>query len=166
MKEAMKNFLKESLIQGSNELAESALYLLRSDGIVLFENNGGAKTETIGALMSGIYQACSALGEILVAQSSGQKNFRFHYGDSEQGIMACHVGHDSESFSESFYLVCLYRSLANPGKLKHELFMLGERLCLYLQNQDSSVKDVSQDKTVLFQDISDAEVNQLFSFME
>lgn len=160
--EQIKNFFRAD--DRPNYPGNVRTLLIRQDGQVLYhdlpskEQNFGA---SIGALVGGAWQAASTLGSYI--SQTREDIFRFSFDTSDQGIYVLPVRVEKEVF----YLGALYINSQNPGLLKQQLRSLALRLQAYLlkntyKPKSKNLKNSSTE--FLFNNISDADMDRLFSF--
>lgn len=131
--------------------------LLRRDGIALYSNTQ-IDVASIGALVSGLWQASEALADV-AAGSDNIKNFRLAFDSTHSGVYILPV----EIVGGSFFLCAIYQDEMNPGKLKNNLRLIKTNLEIYL----SEFREESESREgYLFKDISDAEIDQMFRVSE
>ena len=128
------------------------LYLIRRDGSIVYTDGDSKDTQTVGALISGAWQATM---EILKKKESA--GFRFSFGSSSSGIyvLSLVLG------GEVMYLASMFENEMNPGRFKVKMRKMRDGLDEKLDGLSPS--NASKDD-FLFEDLSDDEVNSLFSF--
>ena len=147
-----------------------SFFMIRYDGVVLYHNNnlGNSMTKSsIGALLGGVWQAAKALADF-IPQDKRSEGYRLSFDTSDQGIYIVPITNNYEEL----YLGLIYHDEVNPGFIKskmremagsfsefleHELAMHAKK-----QGKDQSSKTSGE---FLFGDISDAEMDRLFSFV-
>ncbi len=133
-----------------------SVMILRRDGQVLFRYPNVRKEDSsLGVLMCGSWQAVLALSG-LVEDNPEEKRFRLSFDTSDTGIFMLPF----QMQDTDLYMGVLYREEINPAKLKNRLRKLRDDLDRYLGNL-TSLKKV--DKTVSFEDITDDEIDKMFS---
>ncbi len=131
--------------------------LIRNDGIVLYSSvEDKFKIQTIGALVSGVWQASKALSNL--AGSSELSEYRLSFDTSDSGIYIIPVTIDGTEF----YLSVLYNSLKNPAIIKNQLRAIRNSLVEKVSTSKISLKR----NGFLFENITDGEMDNLFQVME
>ena len=133
-------------------LEEINLYIIRSDGSIVYAEGSSKKHQEIGALVCGAWQASSTLLE-----KEECKSFRFSFDTSSSGIYVLSLMLDKQIF----YLASIFERETNPGRLKIKMKKIRDILNDKL---DSYSPVGSSDDSLLFEDLSDDEVNNLFLF--
>lgn len=142
------------------------LFLIRQDGVVLYHNkniNDSTHKASIGALLGGVWQASKALAGFIPNESATDV-FRLSFDTSSRGVYILPVYfHDEE-----FYLGLIYHDEVNPGFLKSKMRELGDQFKFYLETQVAAfLPEPKTKKTTeenLFENITDEEMDRLFSF--
>ena len=133
-----------------------SVIILRSDGQILFHYPSVREEETsLGVLMSGAWQALMVLSGPIDTNME-EKSFRLSFDTSDTGIFMLPF----QKQNNGLYMGVLYRKEVNSGKLKNSLRRLRDDLDTHLSSLTSLKK---ADKTVSFEDITDDEVDQMFS---
>ena len=151
-------FFKDEL----SSFANCSFFVFREDGIPMYVKSDLAKeidNNAIGALMGGSWQAAKALASFL-PQEKDDRYFRFSFDNSDRGvyILPFSVGDMNFIFGGIFF------DVVNPGLMKSQMRQTLEKLKTYVKGVKPSMKNIRED--FLFNDISDKEVDQLFSFKE
>lgn len=164
----VKKFFEENKY---DKLADKIL-LVRQDGINIYSNiQNSLEATSMGALVGGVWQAAQALSEL-----SGTRHelleYRLGYDTSADGLYIVPL----KISGKIYYLASMYLNQSNPGKLKKDLRYLKDdlenHLCelmskdLYATNEINSNEIVGEKQSsgFLFDDISDDEMDNLFSF--
>ncbi len=149
-----KFFGREIKIAG---LESCGLFIFRDDGIPLFGSNEMLDKNTMGALMAGCWQAAKALSSF-IPKSENQEVYRFSYDTSDQGIYILPFSIKKSSF----IFGGLFHSEINPGLIKSKMRQILEKM---LSDVDTFIEDKAPKREkFLFNDISDREMDQIFSF--
>ncbi|MBT3585350.1 MAG: hypothetical protein HN509_10625 [Halobacteriovoraceae bacterium] len=159
----LENYLNELLCE--DHLNTQPLFLCRADGVVLYKNKPFEKMQehSVGALISGVWQAAKALIQYV---PSGQQNeiFRLSFDTSSRGLYILPV--QVPAFKEELYFGLIYGDELNPGFLKSKirefLYKLREFCATGLSNAAAPSRDIREE--FLFKDISDDEMDKLFTF--
>lgn len=146
------------------------LLIIRRDGHVLF-NQGDAASEadinSIGALVSGAWQAVGAVSSFIPALASPAGNgFRLSFDLASKGIYIVPVS----AADCEYYLATLFLDTVNPALLKNNIRFLAQRLEDYLRSTTIASKttvdeEVAPKEEFLFNAISDEEMDELFNFV-
>lgn len=146
------------------KLNRYAFFLIRHDGVVLYHNNNLANQSSkssIGALLGGIWQAARALADF-IPEEQRQEGYRLSFDTASKGVYIVPV----EVENEELYLGLIYHQEINPGFIKNKIRELavafGEFLAIELK--DNKKKEAKSD--FLFGEISDSEMDRLFSFVK
>lgn len=111
----------------------------------------------MGALMAGCWQAAKALSTF-IPKGSNEEVYRFSFDTSDRGIYILPFSIKKSSF----ILGGLFHSEINPGLVKSKMRQVLEKLLL---DVDTAVEDIElKREKLLFNDISDSEMDQIFSF--
>lgn len=148
-----------------------SFFMIRSDGVVLYHNNNLANSlskSSIGALLSGVWQASKALSEF-IPKEEAKEGYRLSFDTSSQGIYIVPISTDVEEL----YLGLIYHDEVNPGLIKNKMREMATSFGEFLNQELKDHKDhlaktnKAFDKSdYLFGDISDAEMDRLFAFVK
>lgn len=148
-----------------------SFFMIRSDGVVLYHNNSMTSSlskSSVGALLSGVWQASKALSEF-IPKNSKEDGYRLSFDTSSQGIYIVPIATDLEEL----YLGLIYHDETNPGLIKNQMREMAIRFSEFLNQelkeykQTLEIKNSVFDKNdFLFADISDAEMDRLFAFIK
>lgn len=148
---------------GLESLKNAALLVCRRDGVPLFSYKTFESTwndSTAGALIGGMWQAAETLTQFIPEVKD--EDFRFSFDTSSRGIFIIEL---NGSF-EPLYLSYIYYNLDNPARMKSRVKSIKSKLDIYLDdhlNDLSVISDTHEKDVFLFSDISDDEMNDLFS---
>jgi hypothetical protein len=150
--------IKQFFIENDFHKIANKTAVVRNDGIVLFSNSDNFnESSSIGALVSGLWQAAQSLNSI-VSDRSEILEFRLSFDTSDQGIYILPFNINKKEF----YICAIYNDVNNPALLKRHLRNLKANLSNYLLEYVSQNEDIKQD--FLFNNITDEEMDNLFSF--
>ena len=135
-----------------------ALFVLRHDGQVLYRYPELKEDMSMGALVGGAWQAAVTLSRF-IDEHIREEHFRLSFDTSDTGVYVLPVGY----LQESLYIGLLYKEELNPAQLKNSLRILRNNLKSYLGELSVSVSPQNLHKKRLFENITDEEMNQLFS---
>lgn len=136
------------------------LFVTREDGITIYDSVQNQTTTSVAALVSGVWQASEALMG-LVHQNQDIMDFRLGFDTSAQGIYLFPFNMNGKRF----FLGAIYNDCLNPGLLKRQVSKIKDDLDRMIENEPvQKQKAVSVTREgYLFKDISDAEIDRLFS---
>lgn len=134
------------------------MFITREDGITIYDTVQDKTTSSVSALVSGVWQASEALMG-MVHPEQNVFEFRFAFDTSSRGVFLFPITVQGKKY----FLGTIYNNYVNPGQLKHQVSLIKEELERLLP-EAAPVKAVSATRTgYLFQDISDEEMDRLFS---
>ncbi len=138
------------------------IFVCRKDGVCLFkELSENVNAQTVGALVAGMWQAAESVNSI---NTISVNEYMLQFSTSQQGVMVYPLYLEDEIF----LLTTLFGEELNPGKLKNSCRKLRDQLVNnYTDYQQMRPKEISNEKKkqeFLFSNISDKEIDQLFSF--
>jgi hypothetical protein len=164
----MKNFTfieqVKTLLGPQRERIPARLFVTRDDGITVFDTVQDATTSSVAALVSGVWQASEAMMGMVDA-SQDVMDFRLGFDTSSQGVLLFPF----RAHGKKYFLGAIYRECLNPGQLKRQVSQLKEHLSLELGEAqiEAPPKPARRDEVMrdefLFKDISDEEIDRLFS---
>lgn len=153
-----------------DKLNRYSFFLIRQDGVVLYHNNNlgnSLSKSSIGALLGGVWQASKALSDF-IPEKSNDEIFRLSFDTSSQGIYILPI----KVYEEELFLGLIYYNEVNPGLIKNKIRDMASSFTEYMHfelknnlnksNKEKVSKESKDD--FLFQDITDAEMDKLFSF--
>jgi hypothetical protein len=149
-----------------NKLNRYSFFLIRQDGVVLYHNNdlgNSLSKSSIGALLGGVWQASKALSDF-IPKKEKDEGFRLSFDTSSQGIYILPI----KIYEEELFLGLIYFDEVNPGLVKNKIREMAASFSEYmhfeLKNKITKSPKEKIKKDFLFQDITDAEMDKLFSF--
>lgn len=135
------------------------LFVTRDDGITIYDSVQNNTTTSVAALVSGVWQASEALMD-LVHKPNEVMEFRLGFDTSSQGIFLFPF----LLTGKKYFLGALYNDCLNPGQLKRQIALIKEEMERIFINEPIPKKAImSTREGYLFQDISDAEIDRIFS---
>lgn len=138
---------------------KARLIVTREDGITIYDSIQNQTTTSIAALVSGVWQASEAMMNLVNGQSDIME-FRLGFDTSSQGIYLFPF----MLSGKRYFLGAIYQDCLNPGQLKRQIAMIKEEMDLLFSMDPLPKKDfVVKREGYLFQDISDEEIDRLFS---
>lgn len=149
------NFNKVLKEYFQNNKTDANVSVIREDGIVLYSDfNKTFKSESVGALAAGVWQAAHALSASL-EKTQEILDFRLSFDKSDEGVYILGIKHN-----DSNYLLCsIYKNISNPAKLKMSIRKLKNELEKYIKNYKVS----SNSDEFLFSEITDDDMDRLFA---
>ena len=148
-------FILEPKLNGLN----ARLFVTREDGITIYDSVQNNTTTSVAALVSGVWQASEALMN-LVHNQNEVMDFRLGFDTSSQGIYLFPF----ELSAKRYFLGAIYNNCLNPGQLKRQISMIKVEMETIFINEPLPQKIImSSRQGYLFQDISDVEIDRLFS---
>ncbi len=132
--------------------------IVRADGIVVYSSRDLApKAASIGALVGGVWQAAEALN---THSGKGEEisEYRFSFDKTDSGIYILPVMIEKNYY----YIATLYSDTFNPALLKRNFRLLKEDVEKFLSK--NKVKKTHLREDFLFKNITDEEIDNLFSF--
>jgi hypothetical protein len=149
----VKQFFNEN---NYNQLADR-IAIVRPDGNIIYSNaKDSLESSSIGALVSGVWQAAESLNSIITNESQTY-DFRLAFDTTENGLYILPI----QIMGESYYVCSIFKDEVNPAKLKRNMRLLKENLEVFL----SEYKEVINNRNdYLFSEITDEEMDNLFSF--
>jgi hypothetical protein len=152
LNEKLRNFFDQD-----DSLKNYNFFVIRQDGITLYHHSQEIDKNTAGALISGVWQAATALMSFLPKKTD--EAFRLSFDTSNQGIYILPLFLNGEEY----FLALIYKEELNPGPVKNRLRDLKYKLEQFINNNKKSnaVKNVR--KSYLFTEISEEEMDRLFS---
>jgi hypothetical protein len=161
-------YLSEKLkiiLQSKKEILNTRLFVTREDGIMLFDSVMDASSSSVSALVSGVWQAASALMNIVQPDTNEALMYRFGFDTSASGIILLPL----EIEGKNYYLGAIYKDCLNPGFLKRQVTLIKEEI-IRISEITPEKKALKSENHLrhgfLFDEITDAEMDQLFSIKE
>ena len=147
----------ESFWQSNGVNAEGLkVSLLRRDGITLFSTiKSEDEKNSVGALISGLWQAAESLSTITNTQAHDE--YRLSFDSSESGVYILPFNLDKNDY----YMGVIYHKEEIPGRLKNKLRTVRD----LLESEFSGMtgQDDVPRSGFLFDNITDKEMDDLFS---
>jgi len=138
---------------------EARLFVTREDGITIYDSVQNNTTTSVAALVSGVWQASEALMNLVYPQNEVM-DFRLGFDSSSQGIYLFPFSLNEKRY----FLGAIYSDCLNPGLLKRNIALIKEEMERFFEREPLPKKAImAQRQGYLFQDISDAEIDRLFS---
>ena len=138
---------------------KARLFVTREDGIAIYDSVQNETTTSVSALVSGVWQASEALMG-LAHPAQDVMEFRLGFDTSSQGIYLFPFAYSGKRY----FLGAIYKNCVNPGQLKRQVAMIKEEMDRLFESEPVQVKKtMAAREGYLFQDISDEEIDRLFS---
>ena len=140
---------------------KARLFVTREDGITVYDSVQDKTTTSVAALVSGVWQASEALMG-MVQQGQDAMEFRLGFDSSSQGIYLFPFSLSGKRY----FLGAIYSDCLNPGQLKRQVALVKEEFDRTFGDEPVPQKVASKAprrEGFLFQDISDDEIDRLFS---
>lgn len=140
---------------------KARLFVTREDGITIYDSVQNETTTSVSALVSGVWQASEALMG-LAHPNQDVMEFRLAFDTSSQGIYLFPF----TLTGKRFFLGAIYKECLNPGQLKRQIAMIKEEMdrLFYEEPKPITKKGTPAEREgFLFKDISDEEMDRLFS---
>ncbi len=155
----VNSLVKQFFLENEYNKLASKIVVIRNDGINVYSNIADEfEKSSIGALTSGLWQAAESISAFTKNSSTDFEEFRLSFDTSGDGLYVLPL-----SIMETKYFICaIFAEEDNPARLKRYIRLLRDNLETYL-----SELSADQDKNrngYLFKEISDDEIDQLFSF--
>lgn len=134
------------------------LFVVRSDGLLVWDGKPDVQSQALAALCSGVWEAAKAM-----ALAGGQHqldDFRFVFDSTEKGVLIFPV----RAEGQPFFLAAIYDGCVNPALLKRQVHVLSEKLAAHVASLPRAAQPVAPAvrSGYLFSDISDDEMDRLF----
>ncbi len=134
------------------------LFVVRSDGLIVWDAKPDFQTQALGALCSGVWDASKAM-----ALTAGQKSvsgFRLVFDSTDHGVLIIPI----EDIGQDIFLAAIYERCLNPALLKRQVHNLGLKLAAHVRSlpRVSTSQKVTKREGYLFNEISDEEMDRLF----
>lgn len=113
----------KSIIEHSQLQDRARVFMLREDGIGLYDSIKDSSSSSISALSSGMFQASEALMKI-IDPLSDRSIFRLSYDTSSEGIFILPI----RLLDKTYFLGVIYKDCLNPGQLKHQVSQLKNKI--------------------------------------
>ena len=140
---------------------KARMFVTREDGITIYDTVQNNTTASVSALVSGVWQASEALMG-LAHPNQDVMEFRLGFDTSSQGIYLFPFS----LTGKRYFLGAIYHECVNPGQLKRQVVMIKEEMDRLFENEPVIVKSKVQSvarEGFLFQEITDEEIDRLFS---
>jgi len=134
------------------------LFVTREDGITIYDTIQDQTTTSVAALVSGVWQASEALMG-MVRKDNDVMEFRLGFDTSSQGIYLFPF----TLSSKRYFLGAIYENCLNPGQLKRQVANIKAEMDRLFVPVEAARPVLAKRDGYLFQDISDEEIDRLFS---
>ncbi len=150
----LNSHIKDFFFENEFDRLAEDISIIRKDGIPVFSNRNQSSV-TIGALISGLWQASESLSK-QVTEKERFKDYRLAFDSSDQGVYVLPVF----IFDELYFLSAIYNKERNPGKLKSQLRLIKSSLEIYMSGFKKNKSESREG--YLFEDITDEEIDSMF----
>jgi hypothetical protein len=148
----------KTILEPKRQSIKARLFVTREDGITVYDSVQDKTTTSVSALVSGVWQASEALMG-LVHPDQDVLEFRLGFDTSSQGVYLFPF-----VISEKrYFLGAIYNRCLNPGQLKRQVAIVKEEMDSFFEKQPTPKQKSQNREGFLFQDISDEEIDRLFS---
>ena len=111
------------------------LFVTREDGITIYDSIQNKTTNSVSALVSGLWQASEALMALVHPQEQ-VLDYRLGFDNSSNGLMLFPF----TLSGKKYFLGCIYQDSINPAQLKYQLNLnfhqkMTKHVKHFLQNQ-------------------------------
>jgi len=131
---------------------------ISADGQVLSQmgdKKDSKELQSLGALLAGVWQASEALKDFM-SEDESKENLRLSFQNAHSGYLILPPSEKNPKIIFAF----LFEKQTNPGKLKH----LAGKIKNHFNEIEILNKDSSESEEFLFKNITEDEVDKLFSF--
>ena len=140
---------------------DTKLFVVRRDGLMVWEKKAGPQSQALAALCSGVWEAAFAMAQA-AGTTTAPNGFRLVFDDAAAGVLVFPLTVDSTIY----YLGSVYSDCTNPGRLRRQIQNLRESVEENLKStseaRTTQTKLTSEREGYLFKDITDAEMDRLF----
>jgi hypothetical protein len=152
----IKNFFVGINLDKNHEVS-----VVRADGIVIYSTvENYMDRASIGALISGLWQAALSLSNYIDKDADGDK-FRLGFDTSVAGVNVLPL----KINGKEFFVCSLFKECLNPAKLKQKMKLTTLELESYVKKEFIPQENNAIERTgYLFDSITDKEMDQLFNF--
>jgi hypothetical protein len=139
---------------------KARLFVTRDDGITIYDSVQNQTTTSVSALVSGVWQASEALIG-LTQPNQDVMEFRLGFDTSSQGIYLMPFSINGKKY----FFGAIYHECLNPGQLKRQVVLIKEEMDRLFQIEPTPTKTsiTKSREEYLFQEITDEEIDRLFS---
>jgi hypothetical protein len=136
------------------------LFVAREDGITIYDSVQNQTTASVSALVSGVWQASEAL-MVLAQPNQNVLEFRLAFDTSSKGIYLFPIS----VAGKRYFLGAIYQDCVNPGQLKRQVALVKDELdrSFPIEPRAAAPAKGLVREGFLFKDISDEEIDRLFS---
>lgn len=150
------------ILDSKKSIIDARLFVSRDDGITVYDSVQNHTTTSVSALVSGVWQASEALMG-LAHPELDLLEFRLGFDTSSQGVYLFPLS----ILEKKYFLGAIYQDCLNPGQLKRQIAMIKQEIDRIFSEEKivtSSKQTKSNNRqSFLFQEISDDEIDRLFS---
>ncbi len=142
-----------------SDLSSCNIFVSRPDGVLIYSQLDETQKIQIGALVGGLWQAARELSNYIPGKKN-EEEFRLSFDTGASGINILPLALNGKEY----FFGGVYHSEVNPARVKYRLkeMQIGlEKLLFEIEEIPRKEKE-----EFLFGDISDKEMDDLFSFTE
>lgn len=143
-----------------SRIINHAVFMFRYDGIPIYSSSSTLDLDSIGALLAGAWQASFCLSDFFGERIESDEYFRFNFDTSSSGVYALPL----ELNTNKYYLGIIFKNEDNPALVKARLRNLLALLKKELVGTDVEKPQKYNREEYLFRNITDEEIDRLFSF--
>lgn len=161
LQKGIESFLNNS--KNENHLVfEHTLFVCRNDGLIIYfhSSNNLVNKNSVGALVGGLWQAGKTVVDLFGNQKS-KDGFRLSFDTTDTGL---HILPFDVKRTEYFMGLHFNRAV-NPALVKNRMKTLMQRMKVEISQMSLEEVERATDNN-LFNNITDEEINDLFSFAE
>jgi len=153
-----ENQFKKFLDQEAFEVLGCNVFVFREDGIPMYGVYKDLDRNSVGALMAGSWQAANALSGFIQGKANNEI-FRFSFDTSERGVYILPFSIKKTAF----LLGVIFKGQVNPGLIKSKMRQMLDKLLQHVETLKEETPKVNRE-SFLFKELSDREIDRLFSF--
>ena len=153
-----------------DKLGRYSFFLIRFDGVILYQNKEPHHTlsqSSIGALLSGVWQAARALASFI--PNNSEEAYRLSFDTASQGVYVIPI----KVFNEELYLGLIYFDEMNPGLIKNKIRDMAILFSEFMENElknhlvtTAPSGQAKKNSEYLFKDLSDVEMDRVFASLQ
>lgn len=138
--------------------AEIRLFVVRRDGLMVWEKKSGPQSQALAALCGGVWEAAFAMAQAAGTTSSPQ-GFRLVFDETSAGVLIFPL----MMGGQIYYLGGVYSNCVNPGRLRRQVQLLAAQVEAEVgEGAGAETESKAEREGFLFTDITDAEMDRLF----
>ena len=156
-------FFKSKENEAKHLVFDQTFFVCRNDGVILYYHghDENINRDSVGALVGGLWQAGSTVID-LFGKEKEPMSFRLSFDTSSSGIHILPFN----VLNDHYFMGLYFSEQMNPALLKNKMRMIMEELRTSFIDFSHSYDKVEADEKQLFNNITDDEIDNLFSFAE